>query len=546
MKGSTLRAAFVAVSLALAFAAAPTSALAQPKPTGTPSGSATAFPVPTPIPTPVPMAQRALATAAPTLPPAESSRSLPYPAYGTPAPGVSTTQNLADVPQRVTLQQAIAIAYAKSPVLAAARAAVDVQRASTDLTATGLKPNVAGTASVTESRTESGTSAISAGTSATGTGSGSGTTTNTSFSAGSKASLRTSDAVGISIRQLIFDGGRIAAQIRAARATADGSVATYQRQLQTVAFNVATAYYNQLAAARNTSVAVASVNLDLVQEQLVNAQIRAGVVARADLATAELQTAQARLAVVRSQATELTAEASIANAVGLDANVTILPIDDAGDPQTVIANSLPVASYDTALKRALALRPDLATTQFAVTSAQETIRANRALRSPTLSATGNTQYASTDVNGGQLRNASSIGASLSFPIFDQGVTNAQVRIAQANLDLALAQLKTQQLTISLAVKQGLVGLVSARAGVDQANAEYAKARVVLESTQAQYKAGVTTLVQLLNSQVSFIQSLSDQVTAVYALRQAEQTLLFATGENGFTPTSDPLARKTGT
>jgi outer membrane protein TolC len=274
----------------------------------------------------------------------------------------------------------------------------------------------------------------------------------------------------------------------------------------------------------------------------VTAQIRAGVAAQADLATAQLQTAQARLAVVRSQATELTAEASIANAVGLDANVTILPIDDASNPQTVVASSLPVSSYDQELQRANALRPDLASFQLAVVSARDTLRANHALRSPTISGSGAYQLESSDPNGGSFRNASSVGASLSLPIFDQGDTNAEIALAAANLDLAQSQLVNQQLTISLSVKQALVGLVSARAGVAQANAEYATARVVLQSTQAQYRAGVTTLVQLLNSQVSFIQSLTDQVTSIYTLRQAEQTMLYAVGENGYQPANDNLAK----
>jgi outer membrane protein TolC len=582
---SSFAAGAVALTLVLATSPAPTTAQTTPTTTGTqPAPQATPAPVLTPLPasspiqstgraagsstvgaTPAPFGVptpfvapaggTALVSAPPTLPPASASRLLPYPAYGTPAPGVSTTRDLPGIPQRVTLQQAIAIAYAKSPLLAAARATVNVQRANTDLARTGYAPNVSAGAGVTESRTQAGGSAVSSSattgsTSSGAGGSGSGgttsggTTTTTQSFASSTSPNRLSNSLSLSIRQLIYDGGRVAEQIRSAKATTDGSVATYQRQLQTVAFNVATAYYNQLAASRTTSVSLASVNLDLVQEQLVTAQIRAGVAAQADLATAQLQTAQARLAVVRSQATELTSEASIANAVGLDANITILPIDDAADPATVLQNSLPIAPYDTTLQRAIALRPDLASFQLAVLSARDTLKANRALRAPTLSGSGSASLASSDSSGGSFRNASSIGLSLSYPIFDQGNTNAEIALAQANLDLAQANLVNQQLAISLSVKQALVGLVSARAGVDQANAEYRTARVVLQSTQAQYRAGVTTLVQLLNSQVSFIQSLTDQVTSIYTLRQAEQTLLYATGENGFQPAQDPLAAPT--
>jgi outer membrane protein TolC len=74
-------------------------------------------------------------------------------------------------------------------------------------------------------------------------------------------------------------------------------------------------------------------------------------------------------------------------------------------------------------------------------------------------------------------------------------------------------------------------LVSARAALDQTQQEYSTAVTNLQSTQAQYKAGVTTLPLLLNAQVQLTQALTDQVTAVYTLRQAEQTYLYQIGAN---------------
>jgi outer membrane protein TolC len=62
--------------------------------------------------------------------------------------------------------------------------------------------------------------------------------------------------------------------------------------------------------------------------------------------------------------------------------------------------------------------------------------------------------------------------------------------------------------------------------------ELAEAQTVLASTQAQFKAGVTTLPLLLNAQVGLTQALTDQSTAVYTLREAEQAFLYAEGANG--------------
>ncbi|HEY0614535.1 MAG TPA: TolC family protein, partial [Candidatus Elarobacter sp.] len=103
--------------------------------------------------------------------------------------------------------------------------------------------------------------------------------------------------------------------------------------------------------------------------------------------------------------------------------------------------------------------------------------------------------------------------------------------AQGQLDRGVAQLALAQQGVTLNVRQALVNLVAAYAALDQTNAELSKAQQVLQSTQAQYRAGVTTLPLLLNAQVGLTQALTDEVTAVYTVRQAEQALLFAEGAN---------------
>ena len=467
------------------------------------------------------------ATAIPTLAPADQRSPLPFPAYGTPAP-VTETRTVAGVPQVITLQQAVLIAYARSPVLASARADVAIASAPVGLAQSALFPAVTGSASSTRAHRE----ATGSSSSTTGTTTGTtGSTTTTTFSPNT-----TSNSLSVQLQQLIFDGGRVAAQIRGARATQSASVATYQRQLQTVAYNVATAYYNTLSSQRQTQVALTTVQLDQVQESLVSAQIRAGTTARSDLATAQLPTAQARVAVVRAQAAEQVALATFANTLGLDADVAVQPKDDvpalSATAGTLTVNpAFPTPSYQQAVTRALALRPDLSAQQQNIVSLQENVRAARLGSFPNLNGSASYGTSSTDPGGGTFRNAGSIGVALTIPFYDRGVTRAQTAQAQGQLDRGVAQLAIAQQGVQLNVRQSLVNLVAAYAALDQTNAELAKAQQVLQSTQAQYRAGVTTLPLLLNAQVGLTQALTDEVTAVYTVRQAEQALLFAEGAN---------------
>jgi outer membrane protein TolC len=477
------------------------------------------------------------ATALPTLAPADQRAPLPYPAYGTPAP-VTQVRAEPGVPQVVTLQQAILIAYARSPVLASARADVAVASAPVGLAQSALFPAVTGNVSSTHSRREqtSTNSNSNSNSSGAGTGTGTGTTTTTTTTTSTFSPNTTTNALSLDLQQLIFDGGRVAAQIRSARATQSAAIATYQRQLQTVAFNVATAYYNTLSAQRQTQVALTTVTLDQVQENLVTAQIRAGTAARADLATAQLPTAQARVAVVRAQAAEQVALSTFANTLGLDADIAVQPKDDvpalSATAGTLAVNpAFPTPSYQIALTRALALRPDLTAQQQNIVSLQESLRAARLGNFPSLNGTASYGTTSTDASGGAFRNAGSIGVALTIPVYDRGVTRAQTEQAQAQLDRGNAQLQITVQGVQLNVRQALVNLVSAYAALDQTNAELSKAQQVLQSTEAQYRAGVTTLPLLLNAQVGITQALTDEVTAAYTVRQAEQALLYAEGAN---------------
>lgn len=442
-----------------------------------------------------------------------TSTTLPYPAYGTPAPGIAVQQPKPGIPQSVTLQQAIQIAAAKSPVLLAAAAQLEQAHAPLSLAKTGIFPNVSGTATTTKNN--GGRLQTSSG----GTVNIGGVTN--SFSA--------------DLRQLIYDGGRVIAQIHTARANYNSATATYDRTFQTIAFNVATAYYSALQAQQATIVAQQVVHQNEVQEALVEAQLRAGTASRVDVATAQLPVAQAKVALVRAQGTELQSYAAFANSLGLDANTLVRPINDAtANAATTLLQSPPV-SYDAAVKRALLLRPDYLAAQQTEQAQEYNLQFERSGTLPSLNGTASYGTSSTTLHGGDFRPSNSVGLTLSIPLYDQGITRAQTELATGQLNQARAQLENTRINVELNVQQALVNFVSAQAAVTQSQAELTKAREILSATQAQYRAGVTTLPLLLNAQVGLTSAQTDELTAVYSLRQAEQNYLYALGEIAMSP-----------
>ena len=495
----------LAAAILLPLGASRATAQPAPAPSAAPS---LAVPTPAPVPTIAP-------SEIPTLPPASSTLTLPYPAVGTPAPGVTASAVNPDVPQTVTLRQAIMIAVAKSPLLASARGDLELAKASKHLAQAGILPNVSANASTSHLHAQPG-----------------GKTGGTSGSGGSfvGSSEIASNNLSANLSQLLFDGGRVFEQIKSASASQVASLDIYQRDLQTVAFNVAAAYYTALSAQRTTAVDNEIVRQDQVQLNLVIAQYHAGQSSLVDVATAELPVSQARVALVQQQGIEAGAQAALANAMGLDANTIVRPADDASSYQQVVATAIAIPTYDKAISQASLLRPDLASAAQTVKAAEYSLHAARLGYVPTVNGTTSYGVGSNDVAGGSFTNNWSIGANLTLPIFNADI-RANIESAQGNLMKATAAYQTTQLGVQLNVKQTLTSLISARAVLDATQVSYNEAATVLRATQAQYRAGVTTLPLLLNAQVQLTTALVNEVNAIYNLRQAEQAFLYATGQN---------------
>jgi outer membrane protein TolC len=513
---------------------------AQPNPTRVAAAAPTIPPNPPGQPTPYPLN---------TLGPVQQVPALPYPEYGTPAPNVVGT-TAPGVPPTVSLQQAIMIGFAKSPTLATERGSVAVAQAGVRLERAGLLPSFSASVVPSFAHVQPGGSVSSSSSPTSGTGS-TGTTGTTGSSLGifplaasaptaapvapvTKTNFFT-NTLSLQLSQLIYDGGRLADSVRATVSGERATVDTYERDLQTVAYNVATAYYNYLAAERTVQVDLEIVREDSVQLDLVRAQVRAGTAPQVDIETTELPLAQARLAVVKAQGAAYGAEAAFANAMGLDANLDVQPIDDAPIFTKAPLSTIPIPPYDTAIKRAVALRPDYDSAAQQVVQAQYNLKAARLGTFPTLSASGGYNDGSTDGNGGAFRNSETVAVTLSIPIYDQGMTAANTLQAQGNLTIANANLQNTLLGLQLSIKQALTNLVSSLAAIDQTQVEYTTAVANLEATQAQYRAGVTTLPLLLDAQVGITQALTDRVSAVYTLRLAEQQYLYAVGSNYQSP-----------
>jgi outer membrane protein len=465
--------------------------------------------------------------------PSTGGTPIPYPAYGTPAPDVAHLTKKAGVPSSISLQQSIKIAVALSPVFASANAQWAIIHARYTASKQALLPGLSGTAQIGNEYSTQGFGVNGPGGGVLPTTSPIPTSvpTGTGIGSSSASGRTTSESATINLQQLIFDGGRTIANIRSAKFADYAGRATLVRNLQTLAFNVANAYYlvlqdNATVVADNQLVKEFEVN-----ESAVVAQIKNGAAARSDLAAAQFQTAQSRGNLVTAQGAAIAAQAAFATTLGLDADAEAVPKALTSQP------SEPNPTYAKSLTRAFILRPDYLSANYTVTSDEANVRYAKLARFPVL--TGAASYGTTRIlsspytdayNTNQFSNDKSIGLTLAVPIYDQGVTNYNVAVAAATLDTAVANFNQERLQVESDVRSALANLISARALLVQTNSELTAARVSLDATQAQYRVGATTIINVVTAEANLATAQSDQITAVYNVQNAQQNYLYATGE----------------
>ena len=449
------------------------------------------------VPTPAPM-------------PTTSGTPIPYPAYGTPAPDVAAQRPKPNVPASVSLKQAVDIAVMEAPSFAQDRAAYAQVAAKYNAAKLAFTPNISAAGSVTRSFGES-----SGGSSP-------------SPAPAAVRGYQTSESGSITISQLIFDGGQLIVQLREAKFDSAAAKDTLMRQLEQLEYTVASDYYTLL----EDKAAVASDNLLVrefeTNEQYVTAQIRTGAAARSDLAAAQFQTAQARGALIAAQGAEIQAQAAFATFIGLDADALIVPKPLEKSPPQV-----KTLAYEAALDEALKLRPDFLAAQATAVAGKSALLAAELSRMPTVTASATASTSRYMQNVGAVMTGwqpgGSIGAQISLPIWDQGLTQYNIAVAKAQLDSDNAALNASRLQVQSDVRGGLANLISARAQLVQAQAEVTSSTVSLQATQAQYRVGASTITAIVTAEANLATAQHDYVAALYGERLAEQQYQLALG-----------------
>ena len=265
-------------------------------------------------------------------------------------------------------------------------------------------------------------------------------------------------------------------------------------------------------------------SVNTLQEHLdnVNAQYRVGTVAKSDVLASQVQLANAQQALVTAQNNYDVAVSSLNNIIGL-------PTDTVLDIRDELKNTKYDLSLEDCTTYALANRADGAAAYYGVKQAEAGINSAKAGNYPTVNAQANKAIADETAFGDDRNELWTAGISASWNIFDNGVTSAKVKSAEASLLQAQEKSKQQDDTIRLDVRTAYLNLKAAAKNIQTTATAVEQAKEDYKIAQVRYSAGVGTNLDVMDASEKLTSAQTNYYTALYDYNTSKASLDKAMG-----------------
>ena len=326
-----------------------------------------------------------------------------------------------------------------------------------------------------------------------------------------------------SLRMNLYSGGRLENQRKAARYSLNAADMTLENSRQQVKYQTAAAYYQVLLRAEYVKVQQQAV--ELLEEHLRNVEIQyeVGTVAKSDMLATSVQLANVRQALNTAEGNYLTAISQLNNLMGVAVDTEI----EIGDEVNFAPYTL---TEEACLQYALEHRPDGVAAKYAVKQATAAKNSAKSGYRPNVSALAQGIFGGEgNFKADHYPERWAVGLELSWNIFDNGITSAQVEQAKAVERQAQSQALSQLETIQLEVHSAYIGLQIAERNIAVASEAVAKAEEEFAIAKIRYIEGVDTNLNVMNSQEKVVETRNNFYTALFNYNTSRAQLEKAMG-----------------
>jgi outer membrane protein TolC len=333
----------------------------------------------------------------------------------------------------------------------------------------------------------------------------------------------------IEVTQLVYSGGRVNAGLRAAALLDEIAVLGFQRTVADTVLAVRRAFYQILLLQAQVGVREESIKLLDSQRQDVKHRFEAGTVPQFNVLRAEVELANARPPLIRTQNNLRLAREALAK---------LLALDTPGQTEFTDLRIAGALTYEhrawalpAALTAALQSRAELQQAEKQVSLADQKTIAVAASGKPSVALFGNYgihNYSFAD-DAGVTRDGWTIGARVTWPMFDGFLARGRVQQARAERSQAALSLDDARRGVELEVRQAYSDYRQARELIEAQQKTVAQAEESLRLAEARFKAGAGTQLDVLSAQTALTEARSNEIQALHDYNVANATLDRVTG-----------------
>jgi len=339
----------------------------------------------------------------------------------------------------------------------------------------------------------------------------------------------TSASSSFSITQNIYDGGIWWNNIRLAKNNFR-ITEQFDRQIKTnIIRNVHFAYFNYLKAIQLLDVSRSNLMSSQQQLTLVQQQYDLGSAKKTDLLKAEVRFGQARIDVITNDASVKSAYRNLKNTMGLINSDQDFTIEEVEKPLELIPE------FETGFELVQKFNPSVKAKQYQIMSAKLNTKLARGSRLPVISLSASSSGAdenlgdaiSNNYGDNQRTNAS---LSISIPIYTGNSISSRIQKAKIGVDKQESEYLTQLEDLSVQLEDYLDQLNNYIEVIPINETVLESAEEDLKLSQVRYSQGSTTILEVLNAQVSVVQARSSLVRSKYDafIQQANLKALLGT------------------
>jgi outer membrane protein len=245
---------------------------------------------------------------------------------------------------------------------------------------------------------------------------------------------------------------------------------------------------------------------------VARARVSSGAAVQTDSLQLVLELTRAQVEMLRQQSALRTAQLELGRRVGAAGPVDAVPAD------TLPAPELPI-SLTEALRIGLDQGPQYRAARANESSAEAALRSQRGDYLPVFSIGGLHQRYDTELFPG-ASNITSVTFSVSFPLWNNGQREIQVSQARVNRDVARTIREDLERAVRRDVSSAYDAYQTSTAAVELAKVGVTVGQQNYRMQELRYRAGASTILDLLDAQVTLAQAEADLVRARYDTRLA--------------------------